>query len=185
MSIRRASILLALAAAALWSSVPARLFAAPPPAVGDAAPDFTLPYATADTIVFQGEPLHEAAKRGPVLLAFYPADWSSGCTKEVCALRDSFAELAGLKAQVWGISGDYVFSHQAWAEHHKLPFRLLSDHRHEVAAKYDSYLEELGFNRRTVFVVGRDGRIAYVDTEYSVADDKDFDALKAFLSGMK
>jgi peroxiredoxin Q/BCP len=152
------------------------------PSVGSQAPDFTLPYATADTIVFEGEPLREAVRRGPVVLFFYPADWSPGCTREVCTLRDAFGDLARLGTQVWGISGDYVFSHRTWAEHHQLPFRLLSDHRHEVALAYGSYDSERGFNRRTVFVVGRDGRIAYADDNYSVADEADFAALRAWLA---
>ena len=96
--------------------------------VGEQAPDFTLPYATQEKIVLKPEEqMSLASLRGKnVILAFYPADWSGGCTKEVCTLRDTFAELAKLNANVLGISGDYVFSHHEWAKFHKLPFPLLS-----------------------------------------------------------
>ncbi len=152
------------------------------PRPGDPAPDFSLPYATADTIVAQGEPLREAVRKGPVVLAFYPADWSPGCTREVCTLRDAFTDLAGLNATIWAISGDQVYSHKAWAAAQHLPFRLLSDQKHEVATAYGSFNTETGFNRRTAFIVGRDGRIAYADPAYSVQDQKSFEALKAALA---
>jgi peroxiredoxin Q/BCP len=84
-----------------------------------------LPYATQEKIFLSpADQLALSGQRGKaVILAFYPADWSGGCTKEVCTLRDTFAELAKLNAVVLGISGDYVFSHQEWAKFHKLQFR--------------------------------------------------------------
>src|SRR5688572_482765 len=71
-----------------------------PPGVGQPAPDFRLPYATQEKIYFKpDEHLALNSLRGKnVILAFYPADWSSGCTTEVCTLRDTFAELAKLNA---------------------------------------------------------------------------------------
>jgi len=152
------------------------------PSVGDPAPDFSLPYATSDTIIAQGEPLSAAVRKGPVILAFYPADWSAGCTREVCSMRAAFAELALVNATVWGISGDSVHSHRAWAKHHGLPFRLLSDIKHDVARQYDSFNADSGFTRRTVFVIGEDMRVLYADTDYSVKDTADFEALKAALA---
>lgn len=159
--------------------------AAEAPKVGDPAPGFVLPYATRDSVA--RDSLSLATLTGPrnLVLAFYPADWSGGCTREVCTLRDNFAALAALDAEVVGISGDYVFSHHAWAKHHDLPFRLASDHRHDAARAYGSYHEAAGFNRRTVFVVGRDGRIAYADPAYSVRDAASFEKLKAALAEMK
>jgi peroxiredoxin Q/BCP len=155
------------------------------PKVGDAAPDFSLPYATKDTIVWEGESLLATTKNSPVLLAFYPADWSGGCTKEVCTFRDTWNEFASLGVTVWAISGDYAYSHKAWAEHHSLPFRLLSDHDHAVAKAYGSYNDESGMNARTVFLVGKDGKIKYANLKYSVKDDSDFTALKKALAGLK
>ena len=81
-----------------------------PPKVGDTAPDFRLPYATQEAIHLKPEEqMALSSLRGKnVILAFYPADWSGGCTKEVCTLRDTFAELSKLNATVLGVSGDYV-----------------------------------------------------------------------------
>jgi peroxiredoxin len=175
------SVFAAAAGSASASDPQAASAPAVAPQVGNPAPDFALPYATADTVAVQGTPLSAAVKQGPVLLAFYPADFSPGCTKEVCTLRDSFQELAGLRVTVWGISGDNVFAHRAWARSEKLPFRLLSDTRHEVARSYGSFNPESGFNTRTVFLIGRDGRVAYENVAYSVKDDHDFQALKEAL----
>jgi len=116
------------------------------------------------------------------VLAFYPADWSGGCTREVCTLRDNFTALGALHADVIGISGDYVFSHYEWAKHHNLPFRLASDHNHAVAKQYGSYNESSGHDRRTVFAIDKAGKVAYQDMAYSVRDSVSFgklqDALK-------
>ncbi len=146
--------------------------------IGMKAPDFKLPYATKDTIVFDGIKLSDYFGKSVVLLAFYPADWSGGCTKEVCMLRDNFSELSTLKAEVLGISGDYVFSHREWAHYHNLPFKLLSDHTHTVAKLYDSYNDSSGFNKRTVFVIDTHGTIIYADLHYDVSTMESFSKLR-------
>jgi peroxiredoxin len=127
-----------------------------------------------------------ASLRGKnVILAFYPADWSGGCTTEVCTLRDTFAELSKLNAMVLGISGDYVFSHHEWAKFHKLQFPLLSDHDHHVAKAYDSYMEQYGFNKRTVYLIDKEGVVRYVNLAFKAGDKKDYDALRAELEKLK
>ena len=156
-----------------------------PLAVGAAAPDFTLPYATRDSIATAPYTLAAEIGKGPIVLAFYPADWSGGCTKEVCAFRDGFGDLATLGVRVWAISGDYVFSHFEWAKHHNLPFALLSDHDHAVAKRYATYNADKGYNVRSIYVIDTKGKIAYVNLQYSVADGKDFDALKTALAKIK
>jgi peroxiredoxin len=153
--------------------------------VGQLAPDFTLPYATRDSIARAPLKLSDAVGKRNIILAFYPADWSGGCTKEVCAMRDDFGNLEKLKADVFAISGDYVWSHFEWAKHHNLPFKLLSDHPHVVARAYNSYNEKSGYNRRTVFVIDKEGKIAYLDLEYSVANNDDFSRLKDALAKLK
>ena len=158
-----------------------------PPKVGEAAPDFKLPYATQEAIHLKPEEyMSLSSLRGKnVILAFYPADWSGGCTKEVCTLRDTFAELSKLNATVLGISGDYVFSHQEWAKHHNLQFPLLSDHSHRVAQMYDSYNADFGFNKRTVYLIDKDGVVRYVNLAFKAGDKKDYDALRAELEKLK
>ena len=152
------------------------------PQVGQQAPEFSLPYATRDSIARVPLKLSEFAGKRNVVLAFYPADWSGGCTKEVCAIRDDFGNLQKLNAEILAISGDYVYSHFEWAKHHELPFKLLSDHSHQVAKAYDSYNEKSGMNKRTVFVIDKQGKIAFSDLQYSVADNQDFEKLKEALA---
>ena len=157
------------------------------PKVGEAAPDFKLPYATQEQIYFKPEErLSLSSMRGKnVILAFYPADWSGGCTKEVCTLRDTFAELAKLNANVLAVSGDYVFSHHEWAKFHKLQFPLLSDHDHKVARAYGSYNEAVGFNNRTVFLIDKDGVVRYSNLEFKAGDANDYSRLKEELGKLK
>lgn len=161
--------------------------AAAAPKVGEAAPDFKLPYATQEKVFMKPEEqMALSSLRGKnVILAFYPADWSGGCTAEVCTLRDTFAELSKLNATVLGISGDYVFSHHEWAKYHKLQFPLLSDHDHRVAKAYDSYMEQYGFNKRTVYVIDKDGVVRYVNLAFKAGDKKDYDTLRAELEKLK
>jgi peroxiredoxin len=149
--------------------------------VGDRAPDFALPFATAEKIGDKPWRLSEQLGDQRVVLAFYPADFSPGCTKEMCTFRDNFQALAGMNAKVVGISGDYVWAHQAWAKSEQLPFALLSDHAHDVGRLYGSYDEKSGYNRRTVFVIDGKGIIRYLDLAYSVSDEADYDALRAAL----
>jgi len=149
--------------------------------VGDSVPDFKLPYATKDSVA--SEELTPASLKGTrYLLAFYPADWSGGCTKEVCTFRDSFSDLQKLDIEIIAVSGDYVYSHFEWAKHHNLPFKLAGDHTREFGQKMGVYMPEHGMHKRSVFVVGKDGKFEYIDFEYSVKDDKDFEALKAALA---
>ncbi|HEX8293299.1 MAG TPA: peroxiredoxin [Pyrinomonadaceae bacterium] len=161
--------------------------AAAAPKVGEAAPDFKLPYATQEAYFTKPEELMSlSAHRGRnIVLAFYPADWSGGCTKEVCTLRDTFAELSKLNATVLGISGDYVFSHHEWAKYHKLQFPLLSDHDHRVAKAYDSYMEQVGYNKRTVYLIDKEGVVRYVNLAFKAGDTKDYAALRAELEKLK
>ena len=174
------AVLVTIAAgAAVADSLP------PAPRVGDVAPDFKLPYATRDS-VFRDSLVLSALVAGKknVVLAFYPADWSGGCTKEVCSFRDNFSALGGLNADVVGVSGDYMFSHHEWAKFHNLPFRLASDHNHAVAKAYGSYNDTYGYNRRTVFVVDRAGKIAYEDLAYSPRDSVSFMKLQGALKSL-
>jgi len=153
--------------------------------VGQAAPDFSLPYATKDSISRSPLRLSNAVGEKAIILAFYPADWSSGCTKEMCTMRDDFKDLEKLNAELLAISGDYVYAHHEWAKQKNFPFRLLSDHLHLVAKLYDSYNDKYGFNKRTVFIVDKQGKIAFEDLEYSVADGDDFNRLKEALAKLQ
>jgi len=176
-------LILATAVAAYAADAP-KVGAANPmdaPKVGDPAPGFSLPYATRDSVARDTLDLASLVGKRNIILAFYPADWSGGCTKEVCTMRDNFSALGAMNADVVGISGDYVFSHFEWAKHHNLPFRLAADHDHAVAKRYGSFNPTYGFNRRTVFVVDKQGKIAYEDLAYSARDAVSFEKLQAAL----
>lgn len=155
------------------------------PKLGDMAPDFSLPYATKDSIARTPLVLSKAVGERSIILAFYPADWSGGCTREMCTMRDDFQDLAKLNGELLAISGDYVFAHHEWAKQQNFQFRLVSDHLHAVAKLYGSYNEKYGFNKRTVFVIDKQGKIAYKDLEYSVADNEDFNRLKDALKKLQ
>lgn len=149
--------------------------------VGDIMPEFKLPYATKDTVVFEGIYSKDLAGKS-YLLAFYPADWSGGCTKEVCTFRDAIKDFEDLNVTVFGVSVDSPFSHRKWAEAENLNFKLLSDQTHKFGKAMGVYNEERGVFTRSTFVIGPDGKIIYADYDYSVKDDKDFQALKEFLA---
>jgi peroxiredoxin len=162
------------------SAIAAQVQTVSAPRVDETAPDFRLPYATQEKIFTKPEEqISLSSQRGKnVILAFYPADWSGGCTKEVCTLRDTFAELAKLNATVLAISGDYVFSHHEWAKYHNLQFPLLSDHDHHVAKLFDSYRDGTGFNKRTIYLIDRNGVVRFVNLDFKAGDSTDYDALR-------
>jgi peroxiredoxin Q/BCP len=97
--------------------------------------------------------------RGPVVLYFYPKDFTPGCTREACLFRDAFEDLAGLGATVVGVSADGEASHAKFAAQHGLPFSLLSDPDRALARAY-GIARPLGLGAsRVTFVIGRDGRV--------------------------
>ena len=153
--------------------------------IGDRAPDFLLPYATKDSVSEDSLKLSSVVGKKNVILAFYPADWSGGCTKEMCAMRDNFTVLSDIGAEVIAISGDYAFSHHEWAKQLNLPFKLASDHLHKVARTYNSYNEAYGWNKRTVYVIDKQGKIAYIDLEYKVRDMNSYNKLQEALKKLQ
>src|SRR5690348_9146628 len=89
--------------------------------VGKPAPDFTLDNENGVKITL-------SALRGqPVVLIFYPFDWSGTCTKEICGLRDNFGIWQMTGAKVFGISRDSRYCHKAWIDHLGLSYSLLAD----------------------------------------------------------
>lgn len=112
---------------------------------------------------------------GPVVLFFYPRDDTETCTAEACAFRDAFPRFEGLGATVLGISPDGVRSHARFRARYGLPYALLADTEHAVAARYGVWQEKVLFGRRymgvvrTTFVVDAEGRIARVFEKVRVA----------------
>jgi peroxiredoxin Q/BCP len=139
-----------------------------PPAVGDVAPAFALPDDT-DTV----RRLEDERGRW-VVLFFYPKDFTSGCTTEVCEFRDSSAAFREAGADVFGISVLDSASKAAFKAQHELDYPLLADEDHAVAERYGVWVEKTSYGKtsmgvaRTTFLVDPDGRIAHVWPRVSV-----------------
>src|SRR3954462_9115782 len=126
------------------------------PAVGFLAPDFTLPGTSPTT--GDSEFTLSAARGRPVVLAFYPGDETPVCTRQLCSYQHDLDVLRDLDATLWGISSQGINSHRKFQEHRGLTFPLLSDVDSAVFSAYG--LGSL-LNRRAVFVIDADGRIAW------------------------
>jgi peroxiredoxin Q/BCP len=162
----RALAVLALSASAAVAQQPAP--AAPPPdngpKVGDMAPDFTLPTATKDG---EGKPLTLSSLRGQtVVIAFFPRSRTSGCTAQMKAYRDQYAELfnAGKGVTVLALSTDSASVQAAWAKEEGFPQTFVSDVNATTGPLFDVVVERNGqkFMRRMLYVIGPDGRITHV-----------------------
>ena len=149
------------------------------PQVGHPAPDFTLAWANKDGIGPADNPYQLWRDRGKtVVLAFYPKDFTSGCTAEMQTFTDQYDTLFGPDVIVVGINADSLDTHQRFAAKLGLPFRLLTDPDLKVARKYASSGNE-GRAKRTVFVIGPDGRVKYRNMKFKALDPKDYSALGA------
>ncbi len=128
---------------------------------GDLAPDFELPDETGTT-----RSLKEFLAGGPVVLYFYPAAMTPGCTAESCHFRDLAAEFAEVGAQRVGISPDPVDKQKQFSDKHSFDFPLLSDPDRQVLEAYGAYGEKKLYGKtvqgviRSTFVVDEEGRIA-------------------------
>jgi peroxiredoxin Q/BCP len=122
---------------------------------GDLAPDFSLPDQSGATVQ-----LSKVLAAGPVVLFFYPAAMSTGCTAEACNFRDLAAEFAAVGAQRLGISVDAVDRQKQFADTNGFDYPLLADVDLEVAQAYGvrRRFGPLAVKRAT-FVIGSDGRI--------------------------
>lgn len=130
--------------------------ATPLPA-GTRAPDFALSSAPGRTVSL-------ANFRGrPVILAFYPADWSPVCGDQMALYNEVLPEFERYNAQLLGISVDGVWCHAAFARDRKLRFPLLADFEPKgaVARRYGAYREGDGFSERALFVVDGDGVVRW------------------------
>jgi peroxiredoxin len=124
---------------------------------GTPAPDFNLP-STPD----QRVALHEFRGR-PVVLVFYPADWSPVCGDQVALYNEVLPEFEQYAAQVLGVSVDGPWCHAAFSHDRKLRFPLLSDFEPKgaVARRYGVYRDDDGTSERALFVIDADGIIRW------------------------
>jgi peroxiredoxin Q/BCP len=123
-------------------------------AVGDVAPEF-------EGLDQDGRKLtlSDLLEKGKVVLYFYPRDFTTVCTQQVCLFRDADDMLGKLGAQVVRVSSDSVESHRGFANKHGVGFRLLADPDLSTIKAYDVNRWLLGFAKRVTYVIGRDRRI--------------------------
>ncbi|MEU8342954.1 peroxiredoxin [Spirillospora sp. NPDC048832] len=146
--------------------------------VGDIVDDFELPDETGEPRTLTG-----LLEKGPVVLFFYPAAMTPGCTAEACRFRDLVAELAAAGGHPVGISADPVGKQKEFADRHSLGYPLLSDPSGEVRARFGVKRGvALLPTRRRTFVIGTDRRVRAVvksEVRMNVHADKALAALRA------
>jgi peroxiredoxin len=147
---------------------------------GQSAPAFTL---------FNSERKETAlaSYRGKkVLILFFPAAFTSTCTRELCGVRDELSYYNDLNTEVIAISTDALYSLAKYKEEQKLNFTLASDFNKEVCGWYGAQYEVFNFNmkgvaRRAAFVVDEAGIITYAEVLQNASDVPDFGKIKAAL----
>lgn len=154
---------IALLGALLCASLPAQQGAVTPAhtnlKVGDMAPDFTLPATTGEKVT-----LSSFRGKAPVVLAFFPAAFTGGCTKEMLGYQASMAKFEGAATKIFGVSGDNTPSQKEFAKQLNVTFPILSDFaQRKVMADYGVLLPNLGMANRTTFVIDKDGKIVHIE----------------------
>ena len=149
-------------------------------AVGDTAPDFTLKDG-------DGNDWRLSDRRGRVVvLLFYPGDETPVCTRQMCSVRDHWEDYVATGAEVVGVSTDSVESHKLFAEHHRLPLRLLSDPGRRVAETYGAKSWLPGRAARSVVVIDAEGRVRHNKAQaLSLFRPKDDEVLAAIRDAQK
>ena len=148
--------------------------------VGSKAPDFTLMNQDRQPVTLSGQHGHT------VVLAFFPAAFSSVCTKELCTFRDDLGRLNDANAQVYGISVDTFFALKAFQTDQQLTFSLLSDFNKQVIRDYGVFNEDMiglkGIAKRAVFVIDKDGIVRYREVLEDARNEPDYEKLLAAVS---
>ena len=150
--------------------------------VGDKAPDFKL---------------HDTEKKErslneflgmKTIVAFFPGAFTGVCTKEMCALRDSLAELGNIGAQVVAVSVDAPFSNKAFADTNKLTFPILSDYSRNTIRQYggvhDDFAGMKGYSaaKRSAFVLDKNGIVKYAWISENPGVEPPYDEMKKALA---
>ena len=126
-------------------------------AVGDRAPDFTLPALRGGEVTLSSFRGHKN-----VVLFFYPRDSSPGCTREACTFRDAYEEFVTAGAELIGISSDSLEDHAAFAARYKLPMQLVTDAGGKVRQQY-GVKRTLGLiDGRETFIIDKAGIVRHV-----------------------
>jgi glutaredoxin-dependent peroxiredoxin len=132
----------------------------PVPAVGSAAPDFTLNSTSGEPVT-----LSQFTGKSRVLLAFFPLAFTSVCTAEMCAFTDDYDAFAAAGVTVLPISVDSVPTLKEFRAKNNLSVHLLSDFKREASRAYGTLLDELFFSNRAYFLVDADGVVQWAHVE--------------------
>src|SRR5579859_3830869 len=138
--------------------------------MGARAPEFTLPNQDDQSVS-----LSTLLRAGPLILYFYPADFTPGCTKEACSIRDLHSAIQSAGLAVAGVSPQSPETHQRFRDKYQLPFTLLADTEKIVIRMYD-VMGPLGFGvRRATYLIDQARRIrSAVLADFRIAQHEDF-----------
>ena len=126
--------------------------------IGDSIPDFTLNDQNGNLFAVKN-----ILSKKLIVLYFYPKDETSGCTKQACAFRDHYQDFIDAGAEVIGISSDTAESHGSFADHHNLPFVLLSDKNGELRKQFGVPSDLFGIiPGRVTYIIDKQGVIQYI-----------------------
>lgn len=149
---------------------------------GDQAPEFTAPLVTDGET--EATTFSEHLGSGPVVVAFFPAAFSSTCTAELCTFRDDFGQFNELGATVLGVSTDTSYALERFREEEGLTFDLISDNDGSIIEAYDVVDDEsfaskgmTGVATRSVFVVDGEGTIRYSWIADNPGQEPDYEAV--------
>jgi peroxiredoxin len=149
--------------------------------IGAPAPEFTLKNQDQKEVK-----LSDFRGKKRVVLVFYPLDWSPTCTQEHACLVNGMKQFEQLEAQILGLSVDSAWSHKAYAEKMNIHYPLLADFqpRGAVGAKYGVYLDDKGITGRAIFIVDRNGNLAWQKI-YDIPVVPDIGEVSKALAGVK
>jgi glutaredoxin-dependent peroxiredoxin len=151
--------------------------------VGAEAPDFTLMNQDREPVT-----LSTLVQNGPVVVAFFPAAFSSTCTDELCTFRDQLSALEGFGAQVVGISVDSFFALKAFSESQQFGFPLLSDFNKEVIHAFGVFNPDMiglkGLAKRSVFVLDRQRIVRHREVLEDARNEPDYAAVQAAVAAL-
>jgi len=155
--------------------------------VGSKAPDFTLKSKN-DSGLADVKLSANFGKKNTVLL-FFPAAFTSVCTKEMCDITAGLGQYAGLNAAVIGLSVDTPFAQEAWAKKENIGITLASDLNKSVTKAYDVLFPNLAdigdTSARAAFVIDKEGVVQYAEQTATPKDLPNFAAVQATLSKLK
>jgi peroxiredoxin Q/BCP len=134
--------------------------------VNSQAPDFILP-STED----KSFTLSKDADGKPVVLYFYPKDFTGICTKEACGFRDEFAAFRDPNVTVYGISTDSTETHRKFRQEYQLPFHLLADEKGAVSKLYKAKIPLLNISKRITYLLDKEHRIKAVYQDFFHAEE--------------